>query len=442
VHDPKFRAVIFRRTYPQITVAGGLWDESMEWYPLMGGRPLKGEMSWRFPSGAVISFRHLEHEATKYDWQGSQVPYFGFDELTHFTESIFTYIAYSRGRTNCTVQPHVRATCNPDPGWVKKFLAPWVDSEFDGPRAESAEVRWFIQDGDKRRWVDADYPDAKSLTFVRASIYDNRIGLEKNPRYLPNLKALPPIERARLLDGNWDVRQEGLVYYRPEHGIDFQECIVDQLPAHLEGQPVGGIDFGFRNPFAGLSGFLDHDDVLWITFVRYKSWCTLPVHSEALPKGVRWWCDPARPDERVELRLAGHDVIPCVHIATTGSAGEKKTPKQSGIDVVADRIRTGRLKIHREACLPLIRELGLYHYDPDKSTEEPVDEDNHACDALRYLCVGITRGHAVPSVVNAAEVQAEQLAREQAERDKELAERKERDRLAQADIDLDHWWTQ
>jgi hypothetical protein len=181
---------------------------------------------------------------------------------------------------------------------------------------------------------------------------------------------------------------------------------------------------------------------LWYSFVRYKSWCTLPVHSEALPKGVRWWCDPARPDERVELRLAGHDVIPCVHIATTGSAGEKKTPKQSGIDVVADRIRTGRLKIHREACLPLIRELGLYHYDPDKSTEEPVDEDNHACDALRYLCVGITRGHAVPSVVNAAEVQAEQLAREQAERDKELAERKERDRLAQADIDLDHWWTQ
>ena len=222
VHDPKFRAVIFRRTYPQITNPGGLWDEASQWYPLMGGRPLKADMAWRFPSGAIISFRHLEHEATKYEWQGSQVPYFGFDELSHFTESIFTYVAYSRGRTQCSVQPHVRATCNPDPGWLKTFLAPWVDEEYIGQRAASGEVLWFIQDGDKRIWVPEGTPDAKSITFVRASIYDNKIGLAANPRYLPNLKALPPIDRARLLDGDWNVRREGLVYEA------FESCIADE----------------------------------------------------------------------------------------------------------------------------------------------------------------------------------------------------------------------
>ena len=43
------------------------------------------------------------------------------------------------------------------------------------------------------RWVSHDHPDAKSLTFVRASIYDNEILLNRNPDYLANLKALLPV---------------------------------------------------------------------------------------------------------------------------------------------------------------------------------------------------------------------------------------------------------
>jgi terminase large subunit-like protein len=220
VWDPKFRGVIFRQTFPQIIVAGGLWDESMDWYPLAGGVSFKGDLRWVFPSGAEIRFHHLHEEKTKYDWQGSQVPYFGFDELTHFTESVFTYVAFSRGRTNCTVQPYVRATCNPDPGWVKDFFAPWVDDQYDGVRAASGEVLWFTRNAKgKMVFTREQTEDAKSITFIRAKITDNKIGLEKNPRYLPNLKALPPVERARLLDGDWNVRREGLVY------SDFEQCI-------------------------------------------------------------------------------------------------------------------------------------------------------------------------------------------------------------------------
>ncbi len=59
-------------------------------------------------------------------------------------------------------------------------------------------------------------------------------------------------------------------------------------------------------------------------------------------------------------------------------------------------MESGRLKI--VACpetRPLLNELGNYHYDPSKSVEEPVDEDNHACDALRYLITGLDRGRVV-----------------------------------------------
>src|SRR4051812_44484562 len=83
---PGFTGVIFRRTYPEITVAGGLWDESLGIYPHFGGVARYGDLSWTFPSGATIEFRHLQHESNKYQWQGAQVAYFGFDELSHFTE--------------------------------------------------------------------------------------------------------------------------------------------------------------------------------------------------------------------------------------------------------------------------------------------------------------------------------------------------------------------
>jgi hypothetical protein len=64
-------------------------------------------------------------------------------------------------------------------------------------------------------------------------------------------------------------------------------------------------------------------------------------------------------------------------------------------------MRKGKLKIVRsEQTMPLIRELSNYHYDETKQIEEPVDEDNHACDALRYLVVGIDRGRHVTSVAH------------------------------------------
>ncbi len=161
---------------------------------------------------------------------------------------------------------------------------------------------------------------------------------------------------------------------------------------------VGGIDFGFNHPFAAVWGHVNGDDVLWITGMRYVRQQTTPVHSAALPGGIRWYADPSQPGTIAELRNAGHDVIPCVHLAVRGGAGSPRTPVLAGIDQVTERMRTGRLKILRAACKPLLRELALYHYPEDKMSEEPVKENDHACDALRYLCVGMDRGRSVPRI--------------------------------------------
>ena len=388
--NPAFGAVLFRRTSPQITNEGGLWDEAGQIYPLVGGIPKIGDLEYVFPSGMRVSFRHLQHEKNKYDWQGSQVPLLEFDELTHYSESQFFYML-SRNRSTCGVRPYVRATTNPDASsWVKKFLAPWIDRKYPDPAA-SGEVRWFVRVSGLIHWgrspemLRAKFPGIellpKSATFVKARVFDNVDLLRKDPGYLANLMAQSPVERARLLDGDWDVVNEGLVY------PDFGTCVVEpeHWPARIEGAREGGIDWGWNNPFAALGAVLDRDDVLWIGWERYGSKITLTEHSKALPRdGTRWWADPAGADQINELRRAGHHLVSAVHLG--------QRPLEDGIAKVAARIRTGRLKV-KGTCGNLIDEAGKYRYD--KQTEKPVDEDNHALAALRYMVAGLDRGKSV-----------------------------------------------
>lgn len=213
-----FGAVIFRRTSPQITQEGGLWDEAGKLYPYAGGTPKQTRLEYVWTEHRTkVRFAHMQYEGDRFNWQGSQIAYIGFDELTHFTEEQFFYML-SRNRSLCGVKPRVRATTNPDAdSWVKRFLAPWVDEEWpQEDRAISGEVRWFIRDGGQIVWLKSGetHPEAKSVTFIRADIYDNKILLETNPEYLINLKSLPLIDRERLLNGNWSIRPEGGQYFK------------------------------------------------------------------------------------------------------------------------------------------------------------------------------------------------------------------------------------
>src|SRR5262249_33924931 len=58
--------------------------------------------------------------------------------------------------------------------------------------------------------------EPKSATFIPASVHDNKILLAADQNYLANLKALPLVERERLLNGNWNVRAAAGNYFRRE----------------------------------------------------------------------------------------------------------------------------------------------------------------------------------------------------------------------------------
>jgi predicted phage terminase large subunit-like protein len=155
----------------------------------------------------------MEHEKNRLDWQGSQIPFIGFDELTHFTEKQFDYLL-SRNRSMCGVRPYIRATCNPEPeSWVKDLIRWWLDDEGRyADKEKSGIIRWFIRAGNDKIWGDSEqelkdqYGEdcaPLSITFIHSSIEDNKILLRKDPTYLAKLKQMPSVERQQLLYGDW-----------------------------------------------------------------------------------------------------------------------------------------------------------------------------------------------------------------------------------------------
>lgn len=222
VDNSLYGGVIFRRTSPQIRNEGGLWDTSESIYSLIGGEPKQTTLEWVFPSGAKVKFAHMQYDKDKLDWQGSQIPFIGFDELTHFEKSQFFYML-SRNRSMCKVRPYIRCTTNPDAdSWVAEFISWWIDPETGLPIQERDGVlRWFYMVSDELMWYDsaqeakeahpelAKISEPKSVTFISASVYDNPALLENDPGYLANLLALPKVERERLLGGNWKIRATG-----------------------------------------------------------------------------------------------------------------------------------------------------------------------------------------------------------------------------------------
>lgn len=256
VDVPQFGGVVFRRTTVQIRIKGGLWDESKVLYGPTGAIPREATLKWRFPSGMDMTFAHLEHDNTVYDYQGAQIPYIGFDELTHFSRQQFLYML-SRNRSTCGVRPYMRATCNPDPdSFILPDFVDWYLIKADDPICgkkdpsdptgqriyepglphpkRAGKVRWFLNIEDELRWANSpgelrrQYGRHKrplSFSFIPAYLSDNKILMRKDPSYSAKLDALTKVDQKRLKDGNW--------YYRAQAGDYFQEGwfpVVDEIP--------------------------------------------------------------------------------------------------------------------------------------------------------------------------------------------------------------------
>lgn len=216
VHKPQYRGLILRRRSVDLKRSEAILDRAIDWWcrPGTGVRYQAGDRKFIFPSGATCEFGHMNNEIDKLNYQGGSWHFIAFDELTQFTGSQYLYL-FSRLRRVLAAgeEPlplRVRSASNPGGpshyfvrdrfmtlDYAKKFLA--------GSAADSfiRTVRTSLTDGTV---------ESNQREFIPSKSADN-FALDVNA-YEMNLAQLDPVERARLMSGNWLIAQAGR--FKPE----------------------------------------------------------------------------------------------------------------------------------------------------------------------------------------------------------------------------------
>jgi hypothetical protein len=204
VHIPGYAALLLRRSYTDLALPGALMDRAHQW--LHGKAHWSGmEKKWTFPSGASLTFGYLANENDKYQYQSSEFQFIGFDELSQFTETQYTYL-FSRLRRLRDSNIPLRLRSGSNPGGVGGF---WVRDRFipdDFTPDLAIEERVFTKHG-----IDDETGDTIDRFFVPARLDDNP-HLDQ-AQYELSLRNLDPVTRAQLRRGDWQITLRGDILY-------------------------------------------------------------------------------------------------------------------------------------------------------------------------------------------------------------------------------------
>lgn len=209
VTQQDYSALILRRTFQDLSQPNAIMDRAKKWlYPYTS----TGIVHWNnqtktftFPSGSTLTFGYLAHDNDLDQYQGSELQFVGFDELTQFTERQYSYL-HSRLRKvkDSDIPLRMRATTNP------------------GGRGHE----WV-----KARFIIGPQP------FIPSNYTDN-IYLDTD-EYTKSLEKLDELTKQQLMHGDWDATiTHGLL-------IDRERLIQNLIPITEDYHPslsVIGID--------------------------------------------------------------------------------------------------------------------------------------------------------------------------------------------------------
>lgn len=199
VDTPGYSALMLRRTFRDLSQAGGLIPMSHSWLQGTAATWNDRDKRWTFPSGATITFGYLDTMTDVYQYQGGAWQGIFFDELTQFEEPMFLYL-FSRLRKPSGLPVPLRMRAASNPGgightWVRKRFVASVDID--------------------RRFVPAKLDDNPHLD---------------REQYLTALDRLDAVTRQQLRDGDWNVTHSGGV---------FDAEMIEWMKQHLEAGESG-----------------------------------------------------------------------------------------------------------------------------------------------------------------------------------------------------------
>ena len=384
IEVPEYRAIIFRRTFPELSQ---IMERSQELYPTIvsGSKYNQSEHEWTFPSGAKVIFAYAESRMDKFRHQGKAYQYIGFEELTQWPDDeIYTYLLSRLRHRNGTesLKCLMRSTFNPGGVGHK-----WVQKRFsiNDEGAASRQTVTVVVTDDKG----VEQNVRLRRRFIPARLSDNPfLGVE----YRAQLMQMSEMDRKALLDGRWDIIEIPGQIYKNELQLLFNQgrfCSVPVDPA----VPVHTIwDLGMS-------------DLMSIWFVQRAGleWHIVDYY-EANGEGIPHYVQKLR-DKR--YTYGTHVAPPDINVRELNTGlSRRDTAKALGITFEVapalgreDGINQVRLLLERCWFDDVKTEIGfehLTHYRRDYNNQmgefkaEPVhDIHSHGSDGFRYFAVSV-----------------------------------------------------
>lgn len=388
---PNCKIIMFRRTFPDLERS--LILRSRMIYPREVGKYNEAKKRWSFVNGSMIEFAYMDKEADVYNYQGAEYDFIYWDELTHFTETQYTYMLSRLRGTNPAIHRQVKAATNP--GGVGHV---WVKDRFIDPAG--AEEVWKPEPS-------IDDPNPGTRCFIPAKLTDNAALMKADPGYMDRLNRLDEKTRKQLRDGDWDVFAG---QYFEEFNRDLHVIDPFTIPDHWNRYRT--LDYGL-DMLAAYWVAIDTEGNGYIYKELYQS--NLIISDAA--KMINEYTDEkirisyAPPDlwnRRQDTGKSASEVFGenGVHLTEANNdrvqgwynVKEWLKPIQTLDEQTGETIKTARLKIFK-TCYNLIRTLPQLQHDekkPNDVANEP-HELTHAPDAVRYFCsMRMPRTRALP----------------------------------------------
>lgn len=189
VDQPDYHAILLRKTLTDLKLPGALISRADEWLTPTNADPSKIDHKWTFPSGSDVTFGYMEHESDKERYASAEFQYVGFDESTQFTLTQYLYMfGRLRRKAGSKIPLRLRAASNP------------------GGVGHAWNYRRLVKGKGKNDRI-----------FIPAFVRDNpSIDIDA---YLRSLSHLDPLTRQRILEGNWEISQEGTIFSSEWFGV-------------------------------------------------------------------------------------------------------------------------------------------------------------------------------------------------------------------------------
>ncbi len=370
LHYPGIQILLMRRTFAELEgnhirpmqaeLAGAMKSGVVKY--------LESKRLFRFYNGSIIKMGYCDAEKDVYQYQGQEYDVVALEEATQFSETQMQFITTCNRSTRKDFHPRMYYTCNP--GGVGHA---WV----------------------KRLFVDRMYRNkerAEEYTFIRASVFDNKVLMDANPEYIEMLENLPEMLRRAHLEGDWDALMGQ--FFR-EWRRDKHVCEAFEIPTHW--RRFRAMDWGYNDPCCVLWFAVNPEGRVYVYDEYYKR--------QTLAHEVASIVKKRSESEKIAYTVASPDMWQkrgTLLLGDGGFFGENiaEVFQKNGVPVMpADNSRMVGWQRVREylrdapdgepyvqvfsRCTNLIRAMPLLQFD-ETNREDAADGEDHAPEALRY----------------------------------------------------------